>query len=131
MNPVEFYVTLLASIQEEDIQRVARIMLDHIGEERAINLPDLVRQSFGEYNTSTERKTRLVLEDLVTKYRLPIGAISGKAGRWLCANAEEVSRVVSDLESRRDATNNRIHSLRTAHIPAAPAQQPVKSKLWS
>jgi hypothetical protein len=121
-DPSEFYKSLISSIKEDDVKKVAEIMTEFVGEKNNITLRDLAIRVFGEFNTNTERKTRLILEELVTNYRFPIGAYSGKSGRWLCRDAEERDRVISDLESRRDATNKRIRSLRSAVIPARTPQ---------
>ncbi|PKN83357.1 MAG: hypothetical protein CVU46_17205 [Chloroflexi bacterium HGW-Chloroflexi-8] len=121
-DPSEFYKALLEKITEADTKKVAAIMTEFIGEDHHISLKDLTARVFGEFNTNTERKVRLILEDLVTNYRFPIGAYSGKSGRWLCKNKEERDRVISDLESRRDATSERIKSLQKAVIPASIPQ---------
>lgn len=131
-NPHDFYKNLLSTIQERDIKNVAFVMLSHIGEDNSITLKALAMRVYGEFTDSTERKTRAVLEDLVTRYRFPVGASSGKSGRWLCKDRQEIEKVVSDLESRRDATNNRIACLRSAVVPVKVPEfeKPRQNSLW-
>lgn len=131
-DPRNFYTSLLATIQESDIRAVAAVMLSHIGEENSVTLKALAMRVYGEFTASSERKTRSVLEELVTRYRFPIGAYSGKAGRWLCKDRNEIEQVVADLESRRDATNNRIACLRSAVIPVRvpEVEKPRQNSLW-
>jgi hypothetical protein len=117
-DPREFYAALIENISVDDIKQVAKIMLSYVGEENAVTLKALTIRIFGEFTTNTERKTRLILEELVTKYHFPIGAYSGKSGRWLCKNKDEIELVVADLESRRNATANRIRALNMAVVPA-------------
>lgn len=131
MKPVEFYQNLLAQIDEEDLRAVARVMLEHIGMERAIALPELARAAFGEYNVSTERKARILLEELVTRYHWPVGAHSGKPGRWLCENNAELDQVIRDLEARRNALDERIRALRSAIWPRTLPSPSRQRSLWS
>jgi hypothetical protein len=131
-NPREFYAALIENISVDDVKQVAKIMLSYVGEENAVTLKALAIRIFGEFTTNTERKTRLILEELVTKYRFPIGAYSGKSGRWLCKNKEEIDLVVADLESRRNATANRIRALNMAVVPAPipTFDHPRQNNLW-
>jgi hypothetical protein len=132
MNPSEFYRSIVASIDEQDLKKVAEFMLAHIGEEHTVDLSIITKEIFAEFNASTERKVRVILETLVIKYHLPIGAYSGKPGRWICKNREEVQRVEADLERRVSSTNDRIRALRSAHLPAQMPQfdQPRQQSLW-
>ncbi len=114
MRPEEYFAELAASINEHDERKILDILLAHVGEDNAIDLKSLTIQAFGEYTTSTERKTRLVLEELVTKYHIPIGGYSGKAGRFICKDDDEIERVCGDLEARQRAIQERILALRKA-----------------
>ncbi|HAD07704.1 MAG TPA: hypothetical protein DCE76_11165 [Anaerolineaceae bacterium] len=116
MRPEEYFAELAGSIGEQDEQKILKILSAHVGEENAIDLKSLTIQAFGEYTTSTERKTRLVLESLVTKYHVPVGAYSGKAGRFICKDDEEIERVTADLEARKQALEERIRALRGAEV---------------
>lgn len=131
-DPYIYYQNLLAAIRESDIRRVAEIMLKHVGEGNSINISQIAVQTFGHYNTTTERQTRSALETLVRQYRMPIGAYSGKNGRWLCASEDERQRAIADLEKRVSSTNERIRSLRHAVIPANEPQfeKPAQQSLW-
>lgn len=132
-TPREFYERLIADIDDADVRKVAAVMLQHIGEDHLITLDDLTRQAFGEFTQSTERKTRLILARLVTDHHMPIGAYSGKAGRWLCADEEELNRVIMDLTARHNETGNRIHSLRLSKVPPKEPkfEKAVQNSLWS
>lgn len=132
MNPSDFYRSIVSTIAERDLKAVAEFMLNHIGETHAVDLNTIAVAVFGEFNSSVERKLRLILEDLTTKYHMPVGAYSGKSGRWLCQDHDEIQRVVADLERRVSSTNDRIRALRMVSLPAqmphldAPRQQ----SLW-
>ncbi|TLM98265.1 hypothetical protein FDZ73_23765 [bacterium] len=132
MNPSEYYRSIVASIEERDLKKVAEFMLAHVGETHAVDLTTIAVAVFEEFNPSTERKVRLILEDLTTKYHMPIGAYSGKAGRWLCQDQEEIQRVVADLERRVSSTNDRIRALRMANLSAQMPQvdRPRQQSLW-
>lgn len=113
MNPQDYYKRLIASITEDDVRRVAEVMAEHIGEENRITLQNLVALT-----KLNERTVRVILNTLVVEYGIPIGAQSGRAGRWICANQRELDTVVADLESRANETKNRIRALRVATIPS-------------
>jgi hypothetical protein len=117
MNPFDFYREIIASITESDTRKVAVIMLQHVGEENLIELKDLCIQSFGDYSPATDRKTRLILADLVEKHKLPVGAYSGKSGRWLCLDDAEKQRVIQDLEARTSSIQDRIRNMRLSRTP--------------
>jgi hypothetical protein len=133
MNPREFYEQLVSEIEEADIKRVAQIMLKHIGESNLISLEDLALQAFGKLGKDGDRKTRLILAKLVNEHHMPIGAYSGKAGRWLCADDEELNRVIMDLTARHNETGNRIHSLRLSKVPPKEPkfEKAIQNSLWS
>ncbi len=132
MNPSDFYRSIVSTIDEHDLKAVAEFMLNHIGESRAVDLNTIAVSVFGEINSSIERKLRLILEDLTTRYNMPVGAYSGKSGRWLCQDHEEIQRVVADLERRVSSTNDRIRALRMASLPAQMPQvdRPRQQSLW-
>jgi len=129
-DPQRYYSELLHSITEQDVYDVLKYMRFHIGEGHQISLKDLAITAFGEFNDSIERKTRKCLEILVTDYHVPIGAYSGKAGRWICASAEEVERVAADLESRVQSTNDRIAALRRIPLPYREPERAAQRGLW-
>ena len=113
MNPNDYYKRLIASITEDDVRRVAEVMVNHIGEENRITLQNLVALT-----KLNERTVRVILNTLVIEYGIPIGAFSGRAGRWICATQQELDMVISDLQSRVNETKARINALRLATIPA-------------
>lgn len=126
MDPRAWYENLLRSITDQDVQRVGKILLDHIGEENAISLASLARGAFGKFDGATERKTRVILERLATQHRLPVGAHSGKPGRWLCASEAETQKVIADLEARKRALDERVRALRSAAAPLPEEKQNSK-----
>jgi len=66
MNPRDYYRKLSGDITDAEIRLVALVMSDYIGEDNAIRLEDLCKLTSME-----ERKVRMILERLVTEYRLP------------------------------------------------------------
>ena len=130
MNPNDYYKRLIASITEDDVRRVAEVMAEHIGEENRITLQNLVALT-----KLNERTVRVILNTLVVEFGIPIGAFSGRAGRWICANKRELDTVIADLESRATALHERANALRRAQLPSSDAQQeylfePPKPQPW-
>lgn len=132
ISPTDFFREVIGSISDDDTLKVASIMLQHIGEERLIELKELAMQAFGEFNVATERKTRLILAELVEKHKLPIGAYSGKSGRWLCVDDTEKERVIQDLEARDRSLQDRIRNMRMARTPpkAIEPNRSYQRNLW-
>lgn len=132
MDPSEFYKSLIASITEEDTQAVARIMANHIGASNLISLQDLTVQTFGEYTTSTERKTREILEDLTVNYHMAVCSVSGKPGRWLASSEDEREAAARELEARGRNTLERARALRMAVVPGKEPtfQKTRQPSLW-
>jgi len=127
-DPGKYYAELLRSITERDVYYVLRVMLNHVGEDNSIDLDAIGDQAFGD--PAQERKTRKCLEILVTKYGVPIGALSRTNGRWICASAEELERVADDLESRVQSTNDRIAALRRIPLPYQEPERAGQRGLW-
>lgn len=130
MNPQDYYKRLIASITEDDVRRVAEVMAEHIGEENRITLQNLVALT-----KLNERTVRVILNTLVIEYGIPIGAQSGRAGRWICANKRELDTVIAELISRATALHERANALRRAQLPSSDAQQeylfePPKPQPW-
>lgn len=121
MNPRDYYKRLIASITEGDVRRVAEVMVNHIGDENRITLQNLVALT-----KLNERTVRVILNTLVIEYGIPIGAQSGCAGRWICANKRELDTVIADLESRANETKNRVNALRVATIPSTLYEQDIE-----
>lgn len=108
MTPRDYYRKLSHDITDAEIRLVALVMSDYIGEDNAIRLEDLCKLALMD-----ERKVRMILERLVTEYRLPVCAHSGKAGRWLArtygdakvTQAEHYARAAAEMR-RGDAYNS-------------------------
>lgn len=132
MEPTEFYQTIASSIKEEDLRKVASLMVSHVGEENLITLEDIAIEIYGEFNKTTERKVRLVLEELVSDKHMPVCAYSGRSGRWLAKDDDERNKAIYDLESRYSSLQKRIYSLRLAVVPAkAPNfEKSRQQRLW-
>lgn len=130
IDPAKYYSELLRTITDADVYRAAKVMMYHIGKDNAIDLLDLAEQVFGNKSVSSERRSRRCLELLVKEYNMPIGASSGKAGRWLCATPDEISETVSDLISRRNEIDGRIKALNNAVLPARLPEQTQQIGLW-
>ena len=130
MNPSDYYKRLIASITEDDVRRVAEVMVNHIGEENRITLQNLVALT-----KLNERTVRVILNTLVIEYGIPIGAQSGRAGRWICANKRELDTVIAELISRATALHERANALRRVQLPSSDALQeylfePPKPQPW-
>lgn len=110
-TPREIYRRMVAQIKPADIRLVAACMEDHIGIDNAVLLPDLASR-VGKH----ERAVRSILSTLVVEYGIPIGAVSGDAGRFVIASEDERQAVVGDLASRVKKTNERIRALREAKL---------------
>ena len=67
MTPRDYYRKLSHDITDSEIRFVAFTMADYIGEDNAVRLEDLCKLLAME-----ERKVRMILERLVTEYRLPV-----------------------------------------------------------
>ena len=118
MNPQDYYKRLIASITEDDVRRVAEVMAEHIGEENRITLQNLVALT-----KLNERTVRVILNTLVVEFGIPIGAFSGRAGRWICANKRELDAVIAELTSRANKMNKRANALRRAVLPKTAEPQ--------
>ena len=118
MNPSEYYKRLIASITEDDVRRVAEVMAEHIGEENRITLQNLVALT-----KLNERTVRVILNTLVVEFGIPIGAHSGKDGRWIIDNKAEMDAVIAELTSRANKMNKRANALRRAVLPKTAEPQ--------
>ena len=99
MTPREIYRRMVAKIKPADVRLVAACFEDHIGAENAVLMPQLCART-GLH----ERVVRNILNTLVTEYGIPIGAQSGKAGRWIIADepcAVQSWSARSNLRGRR------------------------------
>lgn len=111
MTPKEIYRRMISEIREADVRLVAACMEDAIGMENAVAI-----QSLTDRTGMHERVVRAILSRLVTEFGLPIGAQSGKAGRWIIADEFERDLVIADLQSRVSETQTRIRALRSAKL---------------
>lgn len=132
MNPTEFYQSLISSIREDDLKTVAGIMAQHAGEKNSTTIESLARKVFGEFNSSTERKVREILERLTVEYHMPVCSVSGKPGRWLAANESEREAAAAELESRGRNTLDRARALRMAVVPSKEPNftRPKQLDIW-
>lgn len=112
MKPSDYYRRLSASIKEADVRLMAAVMSEHVGQQNAIRMDDLCQR----VSIKDERKVRIILAKLVMDYGWPVGAISGKTGRWLIATEQERQEVLSDLGSRVSETQARIRALQNAKL---------------
>lgn len=113
MNPTDYYRLKSAEIDEDDVRLVAKIMSDHIGEKNTIELDTL-----SELTGIRDRQLRNILEELVTKYNILIGAHSGASGRWIIATEEERWHVANELMRREDSLRKRRHIIERTALPS-------------
>ena len=118
MKPNEYYTRMVSSITRADVRLVAACMTEHVGQENAVKLSLLAAR----VSTDT-RKVREILAQLTVRYGWPIGAISGKTGRWIIANEAERELVIADLGSRIKETQARVKALQNIKLaPEAPKE---------
>lgn len=101
----------LKYVSEPDASAILLHLANHISEDNQTTLEQIALVAYGRYNSSTERKAREALELLVTKYGIPVGAHSGKAGRWLIISVEEMAHVQNELYSRAARIRQRADAL--------------------
>ena len=119
ISPKDYFKKLAFSIKDAEIRLVAAIMSDYIGEENAVTIQQLTART-GLH----ERVVRSILSTLVTDYGIPIGAQSGKAGRYIIATEDERQAVIADLRSRTAETEKRIKALQRATLIQTPPVEP-------
>jgi len=112
MTPRDYYRKLSHDITDAEIRFVAITMADYIGEDNAIRLEDLCKLL-----AMDERKVRMILERLVTEYRLPVCAHSGKAGRWLARTYEDATVTQAEHYARAAAEKRRGDAYNSCHYP--------------
>lgn len=121
-DPRKFYETLVSSIEEQEVRKVARILYYHIGKENRIEFKQLVVAAFLKYTVATERKTRLIINELVVKYRYPVCSLSATPGRWMAANKDEALESAREIENRIQELNFRATALRLIDLPVVPLE---------
>ena len=118
MNPRDYYRKLSHDITDAEIRLVALTMADYVGEDNAIRLEDLCKLTSME-----ERKVRMILERLVTEYRLPVCAHSGKAGRWLARTYADAAVTQAEHYARAVAEKRRGDAYNSCHYPPKQAEE--------
>ena len=118
MNPRDYYRKLSHDITDSEIRLVALTMADYIGEDNAIRLEDLCKLL-----AMDERKVRMILERLVTEYRLPVCAHSGKAGRWLARSFDEARETQAEYYSRAREDKRRGDAFNSCNYPPKPTEE--------
>ena len=128
------YHQLRASITDDHIRKVFDVLLEHVGQDNAINIDDIAHAVYQSRGDNAVRKARDVIEILRTDYRIPVCSTSGKTGRWLAASEEEKEMCIRDYAARLESTQKVINALRAAKVPASselrPVEKPVQQRLW-
>lgn len=119
MNPSDYYKhEVVNKVREPELRKVASVLADHIGQQNAITLAELcARTNMGE------RQARRAIELLVNDYSIPVGAHSGKDGRWIIDSKAEMDAVIAELTSRANKMNKRANALRRAVLPKTAEPQ--------
>lgn len=118
MPTTKYYEEVISKIPLGAERKIYNTLCNHVGERNAISLRDLTKLAFGGlYNSTTERQCREAIEVLRRDYHIPVLSHSGKAGRWLAANAAELQETVSEMEDRARNTMIVAQALRQARIP--------------
>jgi len=128
MNPSEYYQKLVATINDFDLRKCARIMSNHVGEENAIGLGALTEKMYGvdeEFHVRENdmRKTRNLLETLIEDHGYPVCSRSGVAGRWMPAVKEEGIKAAEERERRAEKLLKSAKQIR-ANVDRLPAPLP-------
>lgn len=131
MPTTEHYRKLISEIPFGVERKVFQTLCLHVGEENAISLRDLAVLAFGhptKYHLMNgervydfgdiERQTRKVIEILRREYHIPVMANSGKAGRWLAADADELEKTITEMVNRAHNMLEVANQLRQARIPS-------------
>lgn len=109
MNPRTFYEKLSSEIDDEDVTKLLRVLINHVGKENKIDRCSLVEAMYGKYNTSTWRKMRMAKARLIKKEfwfgKISIGSSSGEGGYWINLNEEDRQPCVAESASRKAETD--------------------------
>ena len=130
---VAYYVDFARfQVEEPDMRLILEELSYHIGEENRVTVERLALIAYGKYSATTDRKVRDCLEALVDKYDIPVGAHSGKLGRWLIINQEERCHVQNELDSRAHNMLNKSRKLGRINLkPVKKSSIPVnQGVLW-
>ena len=133
MTTTPFYDDLIASMPQGLERRVFEVLKGHVGEANKIRLDDLCLAVLGAFNATTERQVREAIEVLRRDYHAPVISESGKPGRWLAANVDELKICIAEMENRHNHLGEVIRSLRQAQVPARTPKfdQATQQSLWS
>lgn len=124
MNPREHYRKLSFSIKEADIRLVAAILSEHVGEENAVRIETLASRAGMD-----ERKVRIIIERLLTEYRVPVCSISGKPGRWLARTREDTKPSEMECRSRARELVERANAYAGCNFPPTEQVEAVQPSL--
>ena len=127
MNPRDIYEQIISEITDIETRRLAREMSRHVGKANRITKKQLTIFMFSKVTDATERKTRLIIHNLVTNHHYPICAHSGISGYWLAANRDEVIESAQDSESRAQESINRALALRMCELPAVLPEERARA----
>jgi len=145
MSTTPFYDSLIQSMPEGLPRQVYSVLSRHVGEGSKITLPALVDAVFGPCPTvldagqrktwysTRERQVRETIETLRRDKRIPILSESGKSGRWIAADREELNACLNELRARHTSLGDMIRSLSQAIVPGNEPEfkQPAKQVgLW-
>ena len=133
--PARYYAELLSSITDTTLYRVARVMIDHQGEDRAISKDAVGMQLWGEYNDSIKRKIELAIGKLC-ELHFPVMATSNKAGYYMPVNENDYEAWKNEHKSRLEHEQEKlalIERLRLRYlagdVPRVPERVQQK-ELW-
>ena len=109
MNPRMFYEKLSSEIDDEDVAKLLRVLINHVGKENKIDRRSLVNAMYGKYNTSTWRKMRMAKARLIKKEfwfgKISICSSSGEGGYWIALDEEDRESYVAESGSRKAETD--------------------------
>ena len=94
------YYLFVAKTQiiQPELKRTLIVMADHIGKENPIRIEEIAALIYDD--PKCERQSRDDLLTLRDEYEIPIGSNSGKAGRWIVIDPEDLHHTANEIDSR-------------------------------
>ena len=130
MTTIRFYDKIIARLPQGLEANVLRVLLAHVGAENAISLDELTQTVLDTSNPTSDRQVREAIERL-RRRGIPVLSESGRAGRWLAANREELARCVAEMQTRAGTLQQTIAALRRASVPFDEQKPQHQLRIWS
>ena len=106
-DPARYYAELLRSITDTTLYRVARVMIDHQGEDSAISKEDIAAVLGYEYSSGVKRRLEIAFEKLC-EMNFPVMATSQKAGYYMPISEADYEAWKAEHKSRLEREQEKI-----------------------